>query len=69
MAFINKCADECISEQYQVDIFARPMKTKPANNTVEYFIDIFYPDFGFITVTYNGKVKNNIKNLNIQGFL
>ncbi len=54
---MNQCADECLSEQYQADIFAQPIKTQPANNTQEYHISIYYPDFAFATVTYNGKVK------------
>ncbi len=54
---INKCADECITEKYHIDISSQPMKTSPRDNTDEYYIQVYFTDFDFVSVTYNGKVK------------
>jgi len=63
--YINKCADECISEQHKVDVNVQPMKAQPDKTISEYFILIYYTDFDFVTVTYNGKVKQNAKKKNL----
>jgi hypothetical protein len=51
------CADECISEKYHMEISAQPFENKQNPNN-SYFIQLYFEDFDFVSVTYNGKVKN-----------
>jgi hypothetical protein len=50
------CADECISEKYHIDISSQPLKANARNSTNEYYIQLYFEDFDFAYVTYNGKV-------------
>ncbi len=50
------CADECISEKYHINISSQPLKTNARISTNEYYIQLYFEDFDFAYVTYNGKV-------------
>jgi hypothetical protein len=51
------CADECISEKYHMEISTQPFENKQNPNN-SYFIQLYFEDFDFVSVTYNGKVKD-----------
>jgi hypothetical protein len=52
------CADECITEKYYIDISSQPLKGIDFKFD-HYFINLYFEDFDFVTVTYHGKVKIN----------
>jgi hypothetical protein len=53
----NVCLDECISENYQMDISTKPLKFRNRKNSSEYLLAVYFSDFEFVSVTYTGKVE------------